>query len=173
MKLEIKNLVPYLPYGLKAEMLDYQKDYVGKNIDTIVGIHQWDKSGKLWSLLTEGGSKPSLDRTKPLLYPLEYLTKEIEVNGEKFVPIVELLKIKHKGWVIEKVNTRYNEIDFEINYNYAKAHFKFMATYSIEIWLKNIDREYYWIIQKLAEWHIDFQGLIPAGLAIDINSIKN
>ena len=138
MKLEIKNLACYLPYGLKAEMLDYQKDYVGKNIDTIVGIHQWDKSGKLWCLLTEGGSKPSLDRIKPLLYPLEYLTKEIEVNGEKFVPI---------DWI------KKNYIGETMGVN--------IATWSHRA------------VQKLAEWHIDFQGLIPAGLAIDINTINN
>jgi hypothetical protein len=150
MELEIKNLVPYLPYGLKAEMLDYEKDYVGKKIDTIVGIHQWDKSGKLWCLLTEGGSKPSLDRIKPLLYPLEYLTKEIEVNGEKFVPREkEMLK------------------KFEISdYN----GFNFFDGFGGN---ENVYDLPFFVIQKLAEWHIDFQGLIPAGLAIDINTIKN
>ena len=89
MKLELKHLAPYLPYGLKAKMLDCKIDYVGKQFDEIIGVHQWSKDGD-WCLLTEGGSKPSLDRIKPILRNLSDLTKEIEHNGEKFVPIDRL-----------------------------------------------------------------------------------
>lgn len=57
----------YLPYGVHAEMLDYKIDYVGKRYDKIIGLHQWDKSGELWSCITEGGSKPSVQRIRLLL----------------------------------------------------------------------------------------------------------
>ncbi len=55
---------------------------------------------------------------KPILHPLSDLTKEIDHNGEKFVPVVEIMKIKDGGewisvqyqpiknnpyWVIEKL----------------------------------------------------------------------
>ena len=85
-KLELKHLAPYLPYGLKAEILDYKCDYVNKRYDEIVGVHQWDKTCLYWSVLTVGGSKPNIERIKPMLRPLSDLTKEIEHGGEKFVP---------------------------------------------------------------------------------------
>jgi hypothetical protein len=73
MKLEIKHLAPYLPYKLKAEMVDYKIDYVGKKYDKIIGFHQWDKSGSLWSALTFGGSKPNIQQIKPILRPMSNL----------------------------------------------------------------------------------------------------
>ena len=93
MKLELKHLAPYFPYGLKAKMLDCKIDYVGKQFDEIIGVHQWSKDGD-WCLLTEGGSKPSLDRIKPILRNLSDLTKEIEHNGERFVPMERINPVK-------------------------------------------------------------------------------
>lgn len=72
MELEKKHVVPYLPFGLKAEILDYLSDYVGEKYDEIIGIHQWSKN-KDWCLLTDKGSKPSLRRIKPILRPLSDL----------------------------------------------------------------------------------------------------
>ena len=93
-KLTLEILAPYLPYGLKVRVEDYKCDYVGREFDEVIGFHQWDKSGLLWSVLTDGGAKPSVEKVKPILRPLSYLTKEIEVNGEKFIPI-ELLDNYH------------------------------------------------------------------------------
>ena len=92
MKLEIKHIAPYLPYGLKAKILDYKSDYVGREIDSIIGIHQWSNDGNLWSVLTLGGAKPSPERTKPLLRPISQLYKKIEINGEFFIPMEKLSK---------------------------------------------------------------------------------
>lgn len=86
MKLELKHLAGYLPYGLIVRVEDYKRDYVGREFDEVVGFHQWDSLNLFWSVLTDGGSKPSIDKIKPILRPLSDLTKEIEVNGEKFVP---------------------------------------------------------------------------------------
>ena len=57
-ELTLEHLSGYLPYVLKAEMLDYKSDYVGRQYDIIIGVHQWSKNGD-WCLLTDGGSKPS------------------------------------------------------------------------------------------------------------------
>lgn len=89
MKIELKHLVAYLPYGLRAEILEYESDYVGNQYDDIIGLVEWSKN-KDWCCLTAGGSKPSFDRIKPILRPLSDLTNEIEVNGERFVPIERL-----------------------------------------------------------------------------------
>jgi len=88
--LELKHLSAYLPYEVTARIEDYQRDYVGREFDKIIGIHQWDKSGQLWCVITEGGAKPSLDRIKLQLRPLSQLSKEIEHNGDRFVPIEKI-----------------------------------------------------------------------------------
>ena len=38
-----------------------------------------------------------------------------------------------------------------------------------EHWINQSD---YMLIEQLIEWHFDFQGLIEAGLAIDLNTVK-
>jgi hypothetical protein len=76
MKLELKHLAGYLPYDLKIKTafgwatMQTLNDYC-VNID-FENVHYYD----------------SLETTdfKPILRPLSDLTKEIEVNGEKFVP---------------------------------------------------------------------------------------
>ena len=96
---------------------------------------------------------------KPLLYPLEYLTKEIEVNGERFVPLS----------ILEK-NFRPLSRDLSI--------YLFNGRICIDIetedYSQTIDLfDGFLIIQQLFKWHFDVFGLIEAGLAVDINSIKN
>lgn len=149
-QLTIQELSAYLPYNLKAEMLDYKIDYVGNQYDEIIGVHQWDKLCLYWSALTVGGSKPNIERIKPLLLPLSSLTKEIEYKGEKFVPI-ERLEIE--GF---KIACNDFGITLHIDSDYSFG-------YAIDIYNN--------IFQKLAEWHIDFQNLIPRGLAIDKTTI--
>lgn len=83
--LTIKELAPYLPYGLKVLSergtvyeLDVYYNMMGN------GIEKRD----LYSVLDNG--------MKPLLRPLSSLTEEIEHNGERFIPIN---KLKHLyGW---------------------------------------------------------------------------
>lgn len=74
MKLELKHLAPYLPYGLN---LKYEQD------------------GDVRKLVYLDLQSPDRIRmnVKPLLYPLSYLTKEITVDGKTFVPMVELAKL--------------------------------------------------------------------------------
>ena len=66
MKLELKHLAPYLPYGLKFK--DIPKGY---NKDRLLNIVSFE-----WCL----------SNGKPILRPLSDLTKEIKVNGNLFTP---------------------------------------------------------------------------------------
>ena len=143
MKLETKHIAAYLPYKLKVRVEDYKCDYVNREFDEVIGLHQWDKSGLLWSALTDGGAKPSLDRIKPVLRTLSDLTKEIEVNGEKFVPI-EYNAFKH---------SKNDIVEFQNRFIYYKG-------------MK------YGIIERLLEWHFDIFGLIDKNLAININNLN-
>lgn len=96
MKLEQK-IIPYLPYGLRFE--GKRKDWAlfESGIKILCPV---DLDGR-WEII------------KPILRPLSDLTKEIEVNGEKFVPQD---KMKHLDleWLINSDNlimkTNYEDV---------------------------------------------------------------
>ena len=100
-----------------------------------------------------------LDQIKVYKLPLSSLTKEIEHNGEKFVPIEWLQRNIKSDLDIYKPSQFTLPLEIEIT----------TEDYSQTIDLYNG----YLIVQKLAEWHIDFQNLIEQGLAIDLNTVKN
>lgn len=135
MKLELKHIAPYLPYELKV--LD-EKGEPDDNIFILgsVSIHEMvsDNNGNIEILFTE---------IKPILRPLSYLTKEIEVNGEKFVPQQEYSYL------------RFEEIS---NYKGGQNVMNF-----IQVREQNI----------LFELHFDVFGLIDENLAIDINTLND
>lgn len=139
MKLELKHLAPYLPYGLKMKLLNFP-------FDGHIRILELDCGHDFHFYLQN-------NYVRPFLRPLSDLTKEIEVNGERFVPI-------------EKLEIDSHSVSFHSNINMIKV----FPDDSCE-WFYPID-VYENIIQKLAEWHFDFQGLIEAGLAIDLNTVK-
>jgi hypothetical protein len=70
MKLELKHLAPYLPYGLKAIDSDGNIDIV-----TCIDIEEIDGY-----------------EIKPILRPLSDLDKEITHNGESFVPLNKIFR---------------------------------------------------------------------------------
>lgn len=137
MKLELKHLAPYLPYGLKC----YEPRFNTKH--TIIGfvgneVYIGDDD-EICSFVFD-------NETLPILRPLSDLTKEVKVNGEKFIPF---------KWF----NFINSDIDFETQ----------IIALSNDI--KWLDSTYYGIIEKLFEWHFDVFGLIEKGLAIDINTL--
>jgi hypothetical protein len=83
MKLELKHLAPYLPYGLK---------FYDNNIKECSTLFSIDFNDKYFSCLADDNyevyNSDEYDY-KPILRPLSDLTKEIEVNGKKFIPIQE------------------------------------------------------------------------------------
>ena len=82
-ELELKHLAGYLPYELKIK--------TGKNVIRTCVLElklPEDARYEITASMILNGSVRHL----PILRPLSDLTKEIEVNGEKFVSIVELSK---------------------------------------------------------------------------------
>lgn len=118
-KLELKHLAPYLPYRLKMVTTK------GQGIITGSTLYRMD----------------TLD-LKPILRPLSDLTNEIEHNGERFVPVIELGIIT---------------IDDIDHFNYKAFKHRY---------------ENYWISEFLFKWHFDCFDLIKKGLAVDINTLK-
>lgn len=148
MKLELKHLSPYLPYKLKV-------------LDTIIGKEKVMNLGQGAST-NWVGIKTILNYSdncegnnfvyKPILRPLSDLTKEIEHNDEKFIPIDVLNKEVSVG---VKVFSHGTYITMSTSMN----GFNLFSTYKQ--------------MEKLFEWHFDVFGLIEKVLAIDINSIEN
>lgn len=158
-KLEIKELAVYVPYGLKAEMLDYKIDYVGKQYDEIVGFHQWDKLSKYWSALTIGGSKPNIERIKPILRPLSDLDK---LDGD-FATSHSICKVLGNGEDYGKVTIYHfdGEVTIEIETNSSMVGYELLDFATTQL-----------VREELLKSHYDIFGLIEAGLAIDINTLN-
>lgn len=122
-KLTIEHLAPYLPYGLKIEILNYKCDYVGIQFSEITGFYM---IGEALHVTYKGGSTgKSIDDFKPFLRPLSDLTKEIDHNGAKFTPI-DYNAFKHsKDDIIEYQNgfLHYKAIKFGIIQRLFEWHF--------------------------------------------------
>jgi hypothetical protein len=144
MELEVKHLSPYLHYNLKFVFSNIQNPTLSYHLVSVGKI----QCGHTLNL-KENTEIYYVQKKyiKPILRPLSDLTKEIEVNGEKFVPF---------KWF----NFINSDIDFET---------QIIALSNDIRWLNST---YYVIIEKLFEWHFDVFGLIEKGLAIDINTLK-
>ncbi len=153
-KLELKHLSAYLAYGLKgaAYSLDgyYEPIELGELMRIDTGVTRSGDTGEVWLVLDD--IEVPIIEFKPLLYPLEYLTKGIEVNGEKFVPYDYFLNDTENDWFGGNIWMRYL---FEGNID--KLEIGFIP---------------YYVIQKLLQLHFDIFGLIEKGLAIDINTLN-
>lgn len=168
-KLELKHLAPYLPYGLNGVLTEdktddfYNQDWFGDKSkfergsiwklcgyadeDLMIPMGEGYFEGFLWR---NGNTYVNFHRgVQPILRPLSDLTKEIEHNGEKFVPIRKLLEAN--SFNLEKMETEY------IN-SFAKS--------MVEIQMAYDDA------QLLLRWHFDIFGLIEKGLALNINTLK-
>ena len=145
MKLTIEHLAGtfYFYHGIKF----YEPKY--NMVHSAVGFIEdeiWakDKNGDAYSWSIADSEKIIILRSD--------ITKEIEHNGERFVPIERILSER-------KCDAEYNFMK-AIEDDWASAESKFeFAPYSI--------------IKKLHSWHFDTQGLLQAGLAIDINELNN
>lgn len=143
MKLERKHLIAYADYNLKVIVGNTERDLTAISLDSpFMFVTAWKGSREKQMV--------AIDNIKPILRPLD-LTKEIEVNGEKFVPHTSIENL-------------FDIEDFDGFLNYLVKREDDGNVYI------SLQKQYQ-IIQKLHEWHFDTFGLIDAGLAIDINKV--
>lgn len=141
MELTIKYLAAYLPYGLKVD--------IGA-IYSLKGI----RDGYAGILRFEDGSptERNIIDIKPILRPLSDLTKEITINGEVFVPMESIYKMRSLDW----------------NESFLKE--KALAAFKRDLFTLRLQYDF---VEKLLSWHFDCFGLIENNLAININEINN
>lgn len=153
MKLELKHLAPYLPYDLKM----YWENLDGQIRDPYI--------------LLPSAIDHIIDfQNKPIMRPLSDLTKEIEYNGCKFIPLIYFgkLNIEEQDWHRLYIETD-NKIFFNCLFNTGGDEDDLIVYFNkASVGLTPYER-----ILELLQWHFDVFGLIEKGLAIDINTLKS
>lgn len=147
-QLELKHLAPYSPYKVQV--------YGSSEIWELFGIDRVSNGEifvNLYSAPSNYYREASMYEHSLLLRPLSDLKKEIEVNGEKFIPIDRI----NKESTISEYYVKHTSIGIVLLANHRPG-------YNV---LSPLNPIY-----KLLEWHFDINGLIEKGLAIDINSLN-
>ena len=198
-KLELKHIAPYLPYGLECQLMgEFEEDGETPIVFDLVGgmegdyvsvAHKQSYVSDQWEVGVED------QEVFPILRPLSDLTKEIEHNGEKFVPMLRLLQIANghfdegelqlsdipEQYSIETVNAEFEAPVYKVEYKsgmFQNHIFSFKAGCFNHFWrvkesgfgslrLILVDNQEI-IFEKLNEWHFDkyTTSLISKGLAI-------
>jgi len=144
-KIKLEEIAGYFAYNLEIKITNHDRDYVGLKKGIVKGYHFY---ADILHLSYIGGSAgKSQDEMKLILRPLSDLTKEIEANGSKFVPLDRLAE-----WLLNE------EPDALSSIHDTKAW--------LEYNLNDISNLPYKIVKKLESWHFDIHGLIKRGLAI-------
>ena len=157
-----------LPYGLKVYVrYNHKPDH--SELEKMIGI----VDDRIITDIYEEDIEPLFISEYGLcLRPLSDLTKEIEHNGEKFIPALELIKLE------EKYNN-WKDIAPTIPYDIKiinKPFGKVLKVSKVEHWviylsLNEIERAKHYIVSQLIKWKFDIANLIPKGEAIDLNTL--
>ena len=179
MELEIKHLAAYLPYGLNLLVYTNTVNPILMELAMLGNNHSRayveSKHFSGW-----------VEDFKPILRPLSDLTKEIDHNGERFVPMMDLFMCIND---IHMVDLNYGKLDYSDNnvtfgcdegWNYWICFSKPDIVLSYDITEQRfalmrdceyLDFNYIEMHDKLLDLHFDVFNLIPNNLAIDINTL--
>ena len=169
-KLTFKDIAKYLPYGLSVlnTMAVSTKDIPP------IKIVGWDVRGS--SLKMAFGIFIGIEETKPILRPLSQLVEEIEHDGKKFVPMVELAKMINYEFTngykrLDYYNSQAiheESVEFGLDYDYSGVSFYLIkGTNGGGDYLQVENQEA--LFQKLYEWHFwtGDQSYFEKGLLIE------
>lgn len=129
----LKIYSAYMPYKLNVQLS--AKDTYKNGVFPLIGIRNdglfyMGESGMFGYVQRELGA------VKPILYDLSYLTKEIEHEGERFVPIEKLEELFGIG---------FKKFDNTVGFSY------FFKGFSNGVLFDKIER----FRNKLLEWHFN------------------
>ena len=153
--LKPKHIAHYLPFGIPCKILNYKCDYVGIKKSNVNGYYF---IGEQLHLTYDGGSTGKVNGKEIELYlrPLSDLTSVIEHNGKKYC-------ILSLWFIIDESE----ENDYEI-LGKIPDYWQTIINAIDSNGFSQID---YGFVKILLEHHFDIGRLIPAGLAIDINTL--
>lgn len=108
MNLELKHLIPYLPYRLYCCLMGKTDEETEEPIQFLIeGVNS--SYVEVWSLKTIT-DEFEYSEVFPILRPLSYLTKEIEHDGKKFIPFEKIAIYKDVGYLIENLKLGFIEL---------------------------------------------------------------
>ncbi len=142
MKLELKHLAPYLPYGLR---LQYHDTKIG-TLNSLSDINEYDDI----KISINYGELEHIWMFKPILRPMSDFDKPLGQESDIYSYLMKYNQGREECAQID------GDLDFDINE---------------PIWLSA--KLGYEVHLFLFEHHFDVFGLIPAGLAVDINTMKS
>lgn len=144
-QLTVEHLAAYLPYGVKVEIYEHVDTVPNFRIDEVEMIcdELISFKGRFTSDWYFDCDENEID-IKLVLRPLSDLTKVIEHNGERFVPV-------------EKVEEMYG--------------YEIPLTSKGKI-IEPIRLLPYIVIRQFLEWHLDIFQLLDKNLAININTLN-
>lgn len=151
MELGFKHIAPYMPYRLNCHCRglvidEYSDNPIPVKVEIVTLSINYVEIHEIGRTVTEEYFYKDIF---PIVRPRSDLSKEIEHNGERFVPI-EWFEEKYYTLDLHKQCERLLEED---GYN----------------WIYQCN---YMLVQQLLEWHFDVFNLIPEVGAIDINTLK-
>ena len=189
-KLELKDIVRYLPYGI---LFQEQRDHTILRMDSIesrncceiwatqkyirgFGKDADDINYPYLSAKNCSGQGFKLKEIKPILHPMSDLVTSIAVKGYKknkpFIPLIELAKY----------DSGYEGIKYTLERDPDPYYAEWYVTASIEgnegPYIYSFNRDVgcqfasLWELDFLNRWMFDYRGLIHDNLAININTIK-
>lgn len=151
-KLELKDIIGYIPYGL----MQYNKS--GIYTPVLLGVYSF-------------GQKHTVcmgENIVPILRPMSDLSKTIVYEDKEEIPIVELAKISTP-------KRDYNKYDWKFKDGVAvKGRSEFWFNFELSCFYhsgflsaNNYDKLFDYLHSRM----FDYRGLIDKGLAVDINTI--
>ncbi len=150
MQLKLEHIAPYLPYGLKMNHED-------------LGL--FDLTVHTLSQMSLPNGEYNFKTCKPILRPLSDLTKEIEINGEKFIPADRMGNI---GCMEVEYKLREDTLYFFDSDDEEKIkHWDAFTRIDFE----DMRFTEWHMMESMLSWHFDVFRLIPENLAIDINTL--
>lgn len=145
-RLRIKHLSTYLPYRLYYRL---KGNYpIKEGVDNIIENFAEVTIQNIHIVLCDVNRKP-------ILRPLSDLVKEINIQGDIFVPMERIFGLNYINWDGESQSS---PLCIRDTYNCSNG---------------TVTPEFipYWVVENLLKWHFDIFGLIEEGLAVDYNCL--
>lgn len=163
MELELRYLAPYLPYQLGIKILNHKCDYVGIEYSCVDGFYF---VGEMLHLTYRGGSTgKDISTVKPILRSMSDLSQEqlVEIVFS-FFRNTRSIRPKYPSVKYDNGFITFYDLDTRQTYVAVKP-----GAEGFPVMNMSNSFDDYSIFFKL---HVDMFGLIPAGLAIDINTLN-
>lgn len=187
-KLLLKDLSSRLPYKMKflssIGILEMNELNSSSNYpvwaNTYGNKKKQDFNYKSLKSIPCSGHGFSLKEVKPVLFPIDDLTEEIEFQGEKFIPLERMSQMERgrlyldHGEILEKASSE--KTFFIARYGNERGFLGYKSTGAFIADEKDMGMwtpyHQYQMFDMMNEYMIDYRGLIKEGLAVSVHDLE-